>query len=122
MAQLTEKQTTFLEVLFDEAKGDPEKAKELAGYSKDTHVGNIMRPIQKEIGEKLKESLGTLASIEAYRGLLEVLSGKDNPLGRKERIQVARDLLDRAGFKATDKVEVETTSPIFILPRKNEEH
>jgi len=32
----------------------------------------------------------------------------------------AKDVLDRSGFKASDKVEVATTSPLFILPPKDE--
>lgn len=118
---MTEKQTKFLSVLFAEAKGDPRKAADLAGYSKETNLTDIMGPIQKEIGEKLKESLGTMGSLKAYRALLDVLENSDDPLGRKERIATARDLLDRAGFKATEKVEVEGKNAIFILPPKSDE-
>jgi hypothetical protein len=44
----------------------------------------------------------------------------DNPtdLGSKEKMAVAKDFLDRAGFKASEKVEVTTKSPLFILPEK----
>ena len=31
----------------------------------------------------------------------------------------AKDLLDRAGFVKTDKVEVKAESPLFILPEKD---
>jgi len=41
-------------------------------------------------------------------------------LGNKEKIAVAKDFLDRAGFVKTDKIEVKTESPLFILPAKNE--
>jgi hypothetical protein len=33
----------------------------------------------------------------------------------------AKDILDRGGFVKTDKVEVSSTSPLFILPAKNED-
>jgi hypothetical protein len=33
----------------------------------------------------------------------------------------AKDLLDRAGFVKTDKVEVKSDSPLFILPPKDYE-
>ena len=41
-------------------------------------------------------------------------------LGNKEKIAVAKDFLDRAGFVKTDKIEVKAESPLFILPAKNE--
>ena len=115
---LTDKQQRFLDVLFCEAGGDPVRARNIAGYSESTNPTTIMRGLQEEIAEKLQESLGTNASIKAYRTLLSVLDGSDDPLGRGDRIKVARDLLDRAGFKGTDKVEVSTKDAIFILPPK----
>jgi hypothetical protein len=42
-------------------------------------------------------------------------------LGNKEKMAAAKDLLDRAGFVKTDKVEVKSDSPLFILPPKNHE-
>lgn len=119
--QLNEKQQKFLDVLFAEANGDFNKAKEMAGYSESTSVYSVMSYLKEEIGEKLRESLGTTGSIKAYKSLLQTLDGTDDPLGRKERIAVAKDLLDRAGHKATDKVEVTAPNNIFILPPKANE-
>ncbi len=47
----------------------------------------------------------------------------DDPteLGNKEKMIAAKDLLDRAGFVKTDKVEVKAVSPLFILPEKDNE-
>jgi hypothetical protein len=47
----------------------------------------------------------------------------ENPtdLGNKEKMAAAKDLLDRAGFVKTDKVEVTAESPLFILPPKSNE-
>jgi hypothetical protein len=39
-------------------------------------------------------------------------------LGNREKIAAAKDILDRAGFKPTDKVEVSAPNPLFILPAK----
>jgi hypothetical protein len=39
----------------------------------------------------------------------------------KEKMAAAKDILDRAGFKATDKVEVKSETPLFILPAKKDE-
>ena len=117
--QLTDMQQKFLDVLFEEAGGDAKKASVIAGYAENTSVSVIMKPIQAEIGDKLRESLGTVASIKAYQALVKVLDSTDDPLGRKERILVAKDFLDRAGFKPTDKVEVTGPNPLFILPPKD---
>ena len=116
--KLNDMQTKFLEVLFTEAAGDYNLAKELAGYAETTSAYYVMKGLQAEIGEKLKESLGTIGSIKAYKNLLLVLDGKDDPLGRKERISVAKDILDRAGHKAADKVEIDSPNALFILPAK----
>ena len=42
-------------------------------------------------------------------------------LGNKEKMVAAKDILDRSGFTKTDKVEVTTNSPLFILPPKKDE-
>jgi hypothetical protein len=34
-------------------------------------------------------------------------------------MMAAKDILDRAGFTKTEKVEVKTTEPLFILPSKD---
>ena len=119
--QLTEKQQKFLDVLFEEAKGDPVEAKRLAGYSDNVASTTVMEPLQDEIADKLRRSLSTTGSLKAYRNLLSVLDGTDDPLGRKERITVARDLMDRAGYKSAEKVEVDTKNALFILPPKSNE-
>jgi len=116
--KLNERQTKFLDVLFTEAAGDYQVAKELAGYAENTNIYDVMKNLRAEIGEKLKESLGTIGSIKAYKNLLLVLDGRDDPLGRKERISVAKDILDRAGHKAADKVEIDSPNALFILPAK----
>ena len=47
----------------------------------------------------------------------------ENPtdLGNKEKMAAAKDFLDRAGFVKTEKVEVRSESPLFILPPKADE-
>ena len=42
-------------------------------------------------------------------------------LGVKEKMLAAKDILDRAGFTKTDRVEVKTSEPLFILPAKDDE-
>ena len=116
--QLTEKQQKFLDVLFEEAKGNPVTAKKLSGYSHDLATSTITNALQEEIADLTKKFIATTATKAAY-SLAEVI---DNPtdLGNKERMIAAKDVLDRGGFVKTDKVEVSAASPLFILPPKNE--
>ena len=42
-------------------------------------------------------------------------------LGNKEKLAASKDVLDRAGFVKTDKVEIKSDSPVFILPPKKDD-
>jgi hypothetical protein len=113
---LTDKQAKFLEVLFEEAGGDLFKAKELAGYSKNTKTIEIREQLQDEIIDATKKYLAANAP-KAAMSLIRIL---ENPtdLGNKDKLASAKDLLDRIGLRESDKVEVKAESPIFILPAK----
>jgi hypothetical protein len=115
---LTEKQQAFLDVLFNEAEGDFVVAKRLAGYSENVHTGSIVESLEEEIAELVKKQISKLG-VKAVMSMGHVL---DNPsdLGNRERMAAAKDILDRAGFKPTDKVDVKTESPVFILPPKSD--
>ena len=117
--QLTEKQQKFLDVLFEEAKGNPVTAKKLAGYSENNPTSAITSSLQEEIADLTKKFIASTATKAAY-SLSQVI---DNPtdLGNKEKMIAAKDILDRGGFTKTDKVEVTSTSPLFILPPKEHE-
>ena len=117
--QLTEKQQKFLDVLFEEAKGNPVTAKKLAGYSENNPTSAITASLQEEIADLTKKFIASTATKAAY-SLSQVI---DNPtdLGNKEKMIAAKDILDRGGFTKTDKVEVTSASPLFILPPKEHE-
>ena len=117
--QLTEKQQKFLDVLFEEAKGNPVTAKKLAGYSENNPTSAITSSLQEEIADLTKKFIASSATKAAY-SLSQVI---DNPtdLGNKEKMMAAKDILDRGGFVKTDKVEVTSSSPLFILPPKHNE-
>ena len=117
--QLTEKQQKFLDVLFEEAKGNPVTAKKLAGYSENNPTSAITASLQEEIADLTKKFIASTATKAAY-SLSQVI---DNPtdLGNKEKKIAAKDILDRGGFTKTDKVEVKSASPLFILPPKEHE-
>ena len=58
---LTEKQQKFLDVLFEEAEGNPVTAKKLAGYSENNSTSAITSSLQEEIADltKIERSSGS---------------------------------------------------------------
>jgi len=115
--QLTEKQQKFLDVLFDEAKGDPVKARKLAGYSEGMSTSSIVSALEDEIVDRTKKFISRSSTKAAYT-MFSVMADPTD-LGVKEKMMAAKDILDRAGFTKTEKEEVKTTEPLFILPSKD---
>ena len=116
--QLTEKQQKFLDVLFDEAKGDPAKAKKLAGYSDTVSTKQVVDTVQEEVVELTKRFIAQSSTKAAYT-MFSVMADPTD-LGVKEKMMAAKDILDRAGFTKTEKVEVKASEPLFILPSKED--
>jgi hypothetical protein len=114
--ELTEKQQMFLDVLFEEAEGDPLNAKKLAGYSSNVPTSTVTASLVDEIAELTRKFIAQSSTKAAYT-MFSVMGSKDM-LGAKERMAAAKDLMDRAGFVKTEKVEVSTSEPLFILPAK----
>ena len=117
---LTEKQQKFLDVLFEEARGNPVEAKKLAGYSENVATSSIINSLKEEIADLTKKFISSSATKAAY-SMFEVMHSPTD-LGNKEKMIAAKDVLDRSGFTKTDKVEVTAASPLFILPPKNDEN
>ena len=118
--QLTEKQQRFLDVLFEEAEGNPVKAKKLAGYSENNSTSAITASLQDEIADLTKKFIASSATKAAYS--MHQIMNKPTDLGNGEKMMAAKDILDRGGFVKTDKVEVSSSSPLFILPPKEYEN
>ena len=116
---LTEKQRKFLDVLFEEAQGSPAKAIKLAGYAQGISSTSVLNALQDEVAELTKKFLATRGPQAAW-SMMEILNNPTD-LGNKEKMAAAKDLLDRAGFVKTEKVEVKAESPLFILPPKENE-
>ena len=116
--QLTEKQQAFISVLFGEARGDLYAAKKLAGYSSNTQLSEITAGIKDEIIEATKNFMAHNAPKAAYA----IISGIDDPteLGIRDKINAAKDLLDRSGIIKSEKMQVESSGGVFILPPKAE--
>lgn len=114
---LTENQQKFLEVLFDEAGGDVVKAKKLAGYSDNTPTRLIVDALKDEIFEGTKtymSRIGPKAAVAFGQALVD-----PTELGVKEKMQAAKEILDRAGVVKTERVEVQSSGGLFILPSKD---
>ena len=117
MKTLTEKQQRFLDVLFDEAGGDVVRAKELAGYSPNNSTTEIIKAIKEEVVEATQLYMAR----NAPRAAMSIVSGITDPteLGIKEKMSAAKELLDRTGLVKTEKVQVEATNGLMILPPKD---
>ncbi len=105
-----------MQVLFDEAGGDVVKAKKLAGYADSTATRLVIEGLKDEIFEATKTymaRLGPKAAV-AYGSALT----DPTQLGIKEKMAAAGQILDRAGVVKTEKVAVEATGGLFILPPK----
>jgi len=117
--QLTDKQQKFLEVLFEEAQGDPVVAKKLAGYADGVASTQIVNSLSNEIADLTKKFIAQSSTKAAYT-MFSVMT-EPTDLGVKEKMLAAKDILDRAGFVKTDKVEVKANEPLFILPAKDDD-
>jgi len=114
---LTEKQAAFLAALFDDAGGDVVKAKLIAGYSEKTSTTEIIRGLRDEVLEATQLYMAR----NAPRAAMAMVGGITDPteLGIKEKMTAAKELLDRSGLVKTEKLQVESSGGIMLLPAKN---
>ena len=114
--ELTERQQKFIEVLFDQANGDPVQAKLLAGYSEHSSTSSIVATMKDEI----MDATTLYMSRNAPKAAVAMVSGVDDPtqLGIRDRLSAAKELLDRVGLTKTEKVHVEATGGVMLLPPK----
>ena len=114
---LTDNQTKFLEVLFDEAGGNHALAKKLAGYSENTPTKAVTDSLKDEIMSATTEYLVQIAP----KAAVAMARALDDPteLGIRDKMSAAKDLLDRGGFGKVERVDVNSSSGgVFILPAK----
>ena len=116
--ELTERQQKFLDVLFEEANGDVVKAKLLAGYSEHSATTSIIATMKDEI----MEATHLFMSRNAPKAAVAMVSGVDDPtqLGIRDKLSASKELLDRVGLIKTEKVQVEASGGVMILPPKKE--
>lgn len=114
--ELTEQHKRFLEVLFDEARGNLTQAKRLAGFSDNYST----RQLTNYLKEEIIEATQLYIAMNAPRAARAIVDALDDPteLGIKEKLNAAKDFLDRAGLVKTEKVQVESNNGVMILPAK----
>ena len=116
----TDKQLAFLDALMGEAGGNIRKAMDIAGYSKTTKSGEVVKNLREEIIERASLMLAMNAPKAAF-GIIGVL---DDPsaMGARNSISAAREILDRTGLVKKEQVEVTSQGGgVFILPPKTED-
>ena len=117
--ELTIQQKTFINALFGEAKGNPKKAGEIAGYS-DSSYPNVVKSLKEIIVEKA-ESVLALHSPKAVMGLVDSLEEDGMTPAANIRIEAAKQILDRVGIVKKEKIDInaQVAHGIFILPPKD---
>jgi len=114
--QLTEQQQKFLDVLFDQAGGDIPTAKKLAGYAETTSTTHIIKGLKEEIIDATQ----TYLSRNAPKAAMAMVGALYDPteLGIRDKMQAAKELLDRTGLVKTEKTQVEAKGGVMLMPPK----
>ena len=117
--ELTDKQQKFLQVLFDEANGDVPLAKKLAGYAEGTRTTDIVTGLKEEILEATQIYMAR----NAPQAAVALAGGMLDPtqLGIRDKLSAAKELLDRTGLVKTEKMQVESTGGVMLMPPKKQE-
>ena len=117
---LTNTQEKFLDVLFGEARGDPKKAGELAGYS-DHSYPKVVRNLKQEIISRAENYLAT-HSAKAATKMVDMLDEDGTTPHASIRMEAAKQILDRIGIVRKDQIDINMKSlhGIFILPAKDD--
>lgn len=116
---MTPKQKLFINALFGEAQGNYRAAMDIAEYSKNTSINDVLKGCEEEIISSSKNFLAA----NAPKAAMAIVGVIDDPveMGTRDKLAAAKDVLDRIGVSKTDKVEVKSPQGIFILPRKNDD-
>ena len=114
--ELTEKQQKLLAVLFDEAGGDINVAKRIAGYSDATSSTEIINSLKEEI----LDATSAYMARNAPKAAMAMVGALYDPteLGIRDKMSAAKELLDRSGLVKTEKMQVEAKGGVMLMPPK----
>ena len=116
---LTDTQEKFLDALFGEARGNPKKAGELAGYS-DHSYPKVLRNLKQEIVSRAENYLA-VHSAKAATKMVDMLDEDGTTPHANIRMEAAKQILDRIGIAKKEKLDVNVKAlhGLFILPPKD---
>ena len=114
--KLTERQQKFIDALFADANGNIKDAKIIAGYSPNTNNNEIITALKDEI----LDATQTYMAGNAPKAAVAMVTGIDDPtqLGIRDKMSAAKELLDRTGLIKTEKVQVEASGGVMLMPTK----
>jgi len=117
---LTDTQEKFLDALFGEAKGNPKKAGELAGYSEHSYP-KVLRNLKDEIVKRAENYLA-IHSAKAATKMVNMLEEDGTTPHASIRMEAEKQILDRIGIVKKDQLDVNMNLKhgMFILPAKDE--
>ena len=117
--KLTERQQKFIDALFAEANGSVKDAKIIEGYSPYTNNHEIIKAMKEEILEATQLYMAS----NAPRAAMAMVEGLVDPteLGIRDKMSAAKELLDRTGLIKTEKVQVEASGGVMLMPKKQTE-
>ena len=117
---LTDTQEKFLDALFGEARGNPKRAGELAGYSEHSYP-KALRSLKSEIVARAENYLAT-HSAKAATKMVDMLDEDGTTPHASIRMEAAKQILDRIGIVKKDQIDINMKAMhgLFILPPKEE--
>tara|TARA_E500000318_G_scaffold86627_1_gene83366 strand:+ start:68 stop:439 length:372 start_codon:yes stop_codon:yes gene_type:complete len=115
--KLTERQQKFLDALFADANGSIKDAKIIAGYSPNSNNNEIISALKDEI----LEATQTYMAGNAPKAAVAMVSSIDDPtqLGIRDRLSASKEILDRIGLVKTEKMQLEATGGVMLMPPKD---
>ena len=116
--QYTENQVKFLDVQFDEAGGDVATAKKLACYADGTSTTVVVKSLKEEILEATQQYMARNAPKAAVAMAGALLDPTE--LGLRDKMSAAKELLDRTGLIKTEKIQVEASGGVMLMPPKKQ--
>ena len=114
--ELTMKQKVFLDVLFEQAGGDIVQAKKIAGYADSSSTSEIIKGLKEEILEATQMYMARNAP-KAAMAMTHALYDPTE-LGIRDKMSAAKELLDRVGLVKTEKMQVEASGGVMLMPPK----
>ena len=117
---LTDSQEKFLDALFGEARGNPKKAGELAGYSEHSYP-KVLRSLKQEIVSRAENYLA-VHSAKAATKIVDMLEEDGTTPHANIRMEAAKQILDRIGITKKEQVDINMKAMhgIFIVVLGNE--